>query len=128
MVWLLARKRGSLVSLSDEYGELFLSFARERNLGLDDTLWPEKDYNDFGALQEALVQRRNKAIEEAREAKADEEYEEDFYLIDVSVTSADGPSYETIDVRTLSLEQLSKICNTFPQFNQYYFKKVRESL
>lgn len=116
------------MNFSDEYYDLFISFARERNLDLDETTWPEKDYNDFAELQEEIVQRRTKAIDDSQDASADEEYEENFYMIDVVITTADGPDYETIDIRTLPLEKLSEVCNMFPQYNKYYFKKVRESL
>jgi hypothetical protein len=45
-------------------------------------------------------------------------------MINITLETDDGPIYQKVDIRTLPLEKLSALCATFPQFNDYYFKKA----
>jgi hypothetical protein len=109
---------------SAEYRELLKSFTSERNLDYDLDEWPEDAQRAFGELDESLM---FKYLDFLKSRGAETE-SDDFYMIDVTVDTEDGPDYSTIDVRTLSLEKLSKLCSVFPQYNKYYFNKVAESL
>lgn len=116
------------MDFSKEYDELYSSFTRERNLDLDDNTWPEKDYNDFTDAYNKLFAKWSTEQKKKASAAADEEYDEDFYLIDVTIDTLEGPDYEVIDVRKMPLEDLSKLCRMFPRYYEYYFKKLKESL
>jgi hypothetical protein len=116
------------MNFSEEYDKLVSKFTRERNLDLDDQTWPSKDYSDFTLEYEKLFNAYREQEKLRSEAKADEQYDEEFYLIQMIVDTEDGADYETIDVRSLSLEKLSDLCTLFPNYYSYYFKKVKESL
>lgn len=121
-----------LTSLFDQYnadqGDLLLKFATERNLPIDVDLWPEKDQLEWFDASDALTEKLDKAIEELVSVDLDKRESDDWYKIDITLDTADGPEYETIDVREVSLEKLSNICKMFPKYNEYYFEKVAKSL
>ncbi len=126
------------MSESLEHYELFLKFVIERQLDSKDIdSWPEADQDDWFALSDEITAKYRRAEEErlanfrrAEEERLalplDEQYPEGFYIINITLDTDDGPEYQTVDVRKLPLEKLSKLCSTFPQYNDYYFKKVLE--
>jgi glutaredoxin len=116
------------MNFSEEYDKLFWNFVRDRNLDLDDETWPEKDYNDFTEEYNKLRAAQDEYLSKKAAAKADEEYDEDFYTFDMIIDTEDGPEYETVDVRKMSLEELSGLCTEMPVYYKYYFKRVKESL
>jgi glutaredoxin len=116
------------MDISEEYSKLIWNFVRERKLDLDDQNWPEKDYNDFTEEYNKLWSAYQEQLSKKAAAKADEEYEEDFYTFDMIIDTEDGPEYETVDVRKMSLEELSELCTELPAYYKYYFKRVKESL
>ena len=118
--------------------EFFLKFVIERGLDSKDIdAWPEADQEEFFALSDEITAKYRRAEEErvanfrrAEEERLalplDEQHPEAFYIINITLDTVDGPEYETVDIRKLPLEKLSKLCSTFPQYNDYYFKKVLE--
>lgn len=113
---------------NSEYSSLFLAFASENSLPLDTDLWPEDKQSEWSSISEDLTSKLDKASEELRSLPLDKREEEDWYMIDVTIDTLDGPEYETIDVRKVSLERLQNICMMFPKYNDYYFEKVANSL
>lgn len=113
---------------NSEYSSLFLAFASENSLPLDIDLWPEDKQSEWSSISEDLTSKLDKASEELRNLPLDKREEEDWYMIDVTIDTLDGPEYETIDVRKVSLERLQNICMMFPKYNDYYFEKVANSL
>lgn len=111
-----------------DYSNLFLKFATERNLPIDVDVWPEADQLEWFDLSDELTQKLDKESEELRNIPLDEREDDDWYKIDVTLDTIDGPEYEVIDVREASLEKLSNICKMFPKYNEYYFEKVANSL
>jgi hypothetical protein len=116
------------MNFSAEYDKLLSSFTKGRNLDLDDATWPEEDYDEFTLEYSKLMARYQAEQTEKDNAKADEEHDESFYLIEAILDTPDGPITEVTDVRKLTLEQLSKLCSVLPMYNKYYFKRVAESL
>jgi hypothetical protein len=115
------------LSESSEHYDLFLNFVIERRLdGKDIDSWPEADQDDYYALSDEITAKYRKAEEERLALPLDEQYPEGFYIINITLDTDDGPEYQTVDIRKLPLEKLSKLCSTFPQYNDYYFKKVLE--
>jgi len=111
-----------------EWDSLLTKFSMGRNLPFDLDLWPDSDLEDWETLSEDLSRDLNKALAEREATPLDEREDEDFYMIDIIVDTEDGPDYETIDVRKVTLERLKDICSVFPEYNNYYFAKVANSL
>jgi|TARA_R110000782_G_scaffold185968_1_gene275979 hypothetical protein len=112
-----------------EYAKLFEDFVNSRKIDeLDIDGWSEEDQVDFYKLDSDLLAKYRESAEVAPRDTADTYYDNSFYLISISIDTLDGPDNSTLDVRDMSLEQLSKLCATFPRYNEYYFKKVAESL
>jgi hypothetical protein len=111
-----------------EYSNLFLEFSSKRNLPLDPDLWPEADQTEWFKISDELAAKLDKASEELRSLPLDEQEDEDWYMIDITIDTLDGPEYETVDVRKVPLERLKGICEMFPKYNEYYFQKVANSL
>jgi hypothetical protein len=115
------------LSESSEHYDLFLKFVTDRQLdGKDIDAWPEADQNEFFALSDEITAKYRRAEEERLALPLDEQHPEAFYIINITLDTVDGPEYQTVDIRKLPLEKLSKLCSTFPQYNDYYFKKVLE--
>ena len=113
------------MSESSEHYDLFLRFVIDRQLdGKDIDAWPEADQDEFYALSDEITAKYRRAEEERLALPLDEQHPEAFYIINITLDSVDGPEYETVDIRKLPLEQLSKLCATFPEYNDYYFKKA----
>lgn len=109
---------------SEEYRNMLTNFTAGRTLDYDLDEWPDADLDDFNKLDEELVLK----YQEYLQSKGIETEDEDFYIIDMIIDTENGPDSSTVDVRTLPLEKLSKLCSVFPQYNNYYFRKVAESL
>ena len=107
-----------------EYRDLYLNFISSRPLPEDIDDWPEADQEEFYALSDALSAKFRKAEEERLARPLDEQMPEGFYKLEIRLETDDGPIQQTIDIRTLPLEKLSKLCAAHPQFNDYYFKKA----
>lgn len=111
-----------------EYSDLFLQFSSKRGLPLDVDLWPESDQTEWFKLSDELTAKLDKASEDLRSLPLDEQEDEDWYMIDITIDTLDGPEYETLDVRKVPVERLKDICLMFPKYNEYYFQKVANSL
>lgn len=107
-----------------EYRDLYLDFISTRELPDDIEDWPEADQEEFYALSDKLSAKYQKTEEKRLSLPIDEQEPEGFYIIDIILETDDGPIYQKIDIRTLPLEKLSTLCATFPQYNDYYFKKA----
>ncbi len=107
-----------------EYRDLYLDFTSNRVLPENIEDWPEADQKEFYALSDELSAKYRKAEEERLARPLDEQEPEGFYMINITLETDDGPIYQKVDIRTLPLEKLSALCATFPQFNDYYFKKA----
>lgn len=111
-----------------EYSDLFLKYATEKNLPLDVDLWPEDAQLEWFDLSDELTKKLDDASEKLRATPLDEREDDDWYKIDITLDTVDGPEYEVVDVREVTLEKLSNICKMFPKYNEYYFEKVANSL
>jgi hypothetical protein len=107
-----------------EYRDLYLDFTSNRVLPENIEDWPEADLEEFYALSDALSAKYRKAEEERLALPLDEQMPEGFYILNITLDTDDGPEYHKVDIRTLPLEKLSKLCSAHPQFNDYYFKKA----
>lgn len=107
-----------------EYRDLYFDFISTRQLPDDIEDWPEADQEEFYALSDKLTAKYRKAEEERLALPIDDQEPEGFYIIDITLETDDGPMYEKVDIRTLPLDKLSALCATFPQYNDYYFKKA----
>ena len=107
-----------------EYRDLYFDFISTRELPDDIEDWPEADQEEFYALSDKLTAKYRKAEEERLALPIDEQEPEGFYIINITLETDDGPIYQKVDIRTLPLEKLSTLCATFPQYNDYYFKKA----
>jgi hypothetical protein len=110
-----------------EYQSLFDNFVARRELELDNQYWSDADLEDFNSEVSALesVFAEYKA---SPEGIADAKYAEDQqYIIRATVDTLDGPIEEETDIRELSLEQLSALCDVAPQFLGYYIQRALES-
>jgi hypothetical protein len=95
---------------------------------MDPDTWSEKDQNDWFDLSDELNQKIDKLREQQANLPLDQQHPDDWYIIDVSIDSHDGPDSEEIDVRKLPLDKLKDVCSIFPRYNEYYFQKVSDSL
>jgi hypothetical protein len=107
-----------------EYRDLYFNFISTRQLPDDIEEWPEADQEEFYALSDELSAKYRKAEEGRLARPLDEQEPEGFYIINITLETDDGPIYQKLDIRTLPLEKLSPLCATFPQYNDYYFKKA----
>jgi hypothetical protein len=107
-----------------EYRDLYFDFISTRQLPDDIEEWPEADQEEFYALSDELSAKYRKAEEERLARPLDEQMPEGFYILNITLETDDGPIYQKVDIRTLPLEKLSKLCSAHPQFNDYYFKKA----
>lgn len=111
-----------------DYTDLLLKFASKKDLPMDVDLWPEADQLEWFDLSDKLTAELDKAKDEYYKTPLDQRESDDWYLIDVTLDTLDGPEYETIDVRKVSMEKLQNICQMFPKYNGYYFNKITDSL
>jgi len=111
-----------------EYGDSFLKFATERDLPLDVDIWKESDQLEWYKIANELSANLGKAVEAIANLPLDEREADDWYKIDITLDTTNGPEYEVIDVREVPLERLQNICKMFPKYNEYYFEKVANSL
>lgn len=107
-----------------EYARLFLQFAVERDLPLDVDMWPAKTQDEWFTTSDELTQKLDEASKKLRDTPLDEREDADWYMIDITIDTVDGPEYETIDIRKVPLERLKNICKMFPKYNDYYFEKA----
>jgi hypothetical protein len=107
-----------------EYRDLYYDFISTRTLPDDIDDWPESDQEEFYALSDELSAKYRKLEEERSALPIDEQMPEGFYILNITLETDDGPIYQKVDIRTLPLEKLSKLCSAHPQFNDYYFKKA----
>lgn len=118
----------AVAEYNTEYDRLLTEFTLERKLAFDIDQWPDSDQSDWDNVVDGLSKKLSDAITEYNNTPLDEREDEDFYMIDVTVDTEDGPDYETIDIRKVTLEHLKDICSMFPKYNNYYFTKVANSL
>jgi hypothetical protein len=95
---------------------------------MDPDEWSEKDQNDWFAISNELDKKIQALRDQQAKLPLDEQHPNDWYIIDISIDTHDGPSSEEVDVRNLSLDQLKNVCAIFPRYNEYYFAKVADSL
>ncbi len=111
-----------------EYTDALLKYATTRNLPMDVDLWPTDEQNSWFDESDAMLKAYDKAVEEYLKLPLDKRESEDWYMIDITLDTVDGPEYETIDIRTVSIDRLKNICQMFPRYNSYYFQKITDSL
>jgi hypothetical protein len=111
-----------------EYRTLWGRFTVERNLPMDPDMWDQKDQDDWYGISDDLNKKIDALRAERDNLPLDERHPNDWYIIDISIDSHDGPDSEEVDVRSLSLEQLKDLCSVFPRYNEYYFAKLANSL
>ena len=107
-----------------EYRDLYYEFISTRQLPDDLEDWPEADQKEFYTLSDELSAKYRKTEEERLALPLDKQELESFYKLEIRMETDDGPIQQTVDIRTLPLEKLSKLCSAYPQFNDYYFKKA----
>lgn len=112
------------MNFSVEYQKIYDKHSKNQKT-FDIDYWSEEAREAFYADYDDLMSKYRAYVQEQT---ADTEYDEEFYKIYITMDSLDGPEYEVVDIRTLPLDRLSKICIDFPQYNKYYFRKVAESL
>jgi hypothetical protein len=118
----------AIAEYTKEWDELLTKFSLDRKLPFDLDQWPDSDLEEWETLSEEVSAKLRKAIADLNDTPLDEREDDDFYMIDITVDTEDGPEYETIDVRKITLEHLKDICSIFPKYNNYYFTKVANSL
>lgn len=118
----------AIAEYTKEWDDLLTKFTLDRELPFDLDQWPDSDLEEWETLADEVSTKLRKALSDLNNTPLDEREDEDFYMIDITVDTDNGPDYETIDVRKVSLEHLKDICSVFPKYNNYYFTKVANSL
>lgn len=116
------------MDINKAYGDLYKNFVLTNKLSDDDAYWPEDLQAEFNKAYSELMQKYAEESSAKKSADPDTEFDEEYYKIHSIVTNTDGVTTSTSDIREMSLEQLSKLASMFPQYNDYYFKKLRKSL
>lgn len=109
------------MSRSDEYSELFYSYAQKNRLDENIDDWPQKNQDEWEEIYQDFLNKSKST--ESVDSFADDE----FYIIRTIVDTETGSEEVVTDVRDLDLDELSQLCRLFPQYNKYYFSRVFNS-
>lgn len=116
------------MSYFNDYQDLFLDFAKKNKLDDDILEWPQDLQDEFFDLAQELTKKVESEVIAQSKKPANEKYPEDFYTFTMIVDSPEGAKDVKVDVREMSIEELSDLCVQLPNYYSYYVDRLVESL